>query len=250
MFRRPPGDTRASRGQALVETGLILPVLALILVMGIDFGRVFFGWVALQNAARIGADFAAGTADAWDGMPAAKQADRDTYSDLIEADIDAINCDLAGGTPPDPVFEDGIDTGPEDEGDYDDGDYAVVELHCQFSLITPLAEGVFGGPITMVAHEEFPVHRVINMGVPAPPVLPECPDPDEVEMPDLEGMTMENALQEWIDSGFLEDNFDPPDGVISTGPPAGRNNTDIITLQTPDENECVLPDQVVQVDHT
>ena len=37
----------------------MLPILALLLVMAVDFGRVFFGWVALQNAARIGADYAA-----------------------------------------------------------------------------------------------------------------------------------------------------------------------------------------------
>ena len=56
----------------MVESALVLPILALLLVMAIDFGRVFFGWVALQNAARIGADFAAQTPDAWDGMPAAR----------------------------------------------------------------------------------------------------------------------------------------------------------------------------------
>ncbi|MDQ2683995.1 MAG: pilus assembly protein, partial [Chloroflexota bacterium] len=49
----------------MVEFALVLPILALLLVMAIDFGRVFFGWVALQNAARIAADTAAGTADAW-----------------------------------------------------------------------------------------------------------------------------------------------------------------------------------------
>ena len=49
------------RGQALVEFALVLPLLALLLVMALDFGRVFFGWVALQNAARIGANYAGHT---------------------------------------------------------------------------------------------------------------------------------------------------------------------------------------------
>ena len=252
MFRRRRSDTPVSRGQALVETALVLPLLVLLLVMGIDFGRVFFGWVALQNAARIGADFAAGTAAAWDGMPGdgISQNKRDTYGELVEADIDAINCALTGGTPPDPTFEDGIDTAPEDEGDYDDGDYAIVDLECSFDLITPLAESVFGGPVKMLAHEEFPIHTIITVGVPEPPVLPDCPDPTEVEVPVLEGLTMQAALQAWMNAGFLEDNFDPPDGVISTGPPGGRNNNKIVLLQNPDENSCQPLDAIVDVDHS
>src|SRR5688500_18506991 len=147
MFLRFRRDTPSSRGQALVETALLLPVLALLLVLAIDFGRVFFGWVALQNAARVGADFAAGTASSWDGMPSdgISETNRDRYAELIEADIRAINCALAGGTPPDPSFEDGIDTVVPVDGDYDDGDFAIVDLECSFSLITPLAESILGG---------------------------------------------------------------------------------------------------------
>ena len=58
MFRRHLSDTPVSRGQALVEFALVLPVLALLLVLAIDFGRVFFGWVSVTNAARIGANYA------------------------------------------------------------------------------------------------------------------------------------------------------------------------------------------------
>ena len=38
------------RGQALVEMAIILPVLVLLLLLAVDFGRVFFGWIALNNA--------------------------------------------------------------------------------------------------------------------------------------------------------------------------------------------------------
>ena len=58
MFRRHASDMPVSRGQALVEFALVLPVLALLLVLAIDFGRVFFGWVSVTNAARIGANYA------------------------------------------------------------------------------------------------------------------------------------------------------------------------------------------------
>ena len=50
---------RRSRGQALVETALILPIL-LILVMGvIDIGRVIFAHVQLQEATHEGALYGA-----------------------------------------------------------------------------------------------------------------------------------------------------------------------------------------------
>lgn len=39
------------RGQALVETALILPVLVLLLLLGIDLGRAFFTSIDLRNAA-------------------------------------------------------------------------------------------------------------------------------------------------------------------------------------------------------
>lgn len=41
----------ASRGQALVETALVLPVLVMVLLLGIDLGRVFFTTIDLRNAA-------------------------------------------------------------------------------------------------------------------------------------------------------------------------------------------------------
>jgi hypothetical protein len=43
--------SKRSRGQALVETALILPIIVLILLLGIDLGRVFFVTIDLRNAA-------------------------------------------------------------------------------------------------------------------------------------------------------------------------------------------------------
>ena len=46
LLQRP-----ARRGQALVETALVLPILIMILLLGIDLGRVFFLSIDLRNAA-------------------------------------------------------------------------------------------------------------------------------------------------------------------------------------------------------
>jgi PKD repeat protein len=46
-----------SRGQALVEFALIVPVMLLLLLIAIDFGRLFFSYVQINNAAREAASF-------------------------------------------------------------------------------------------------------------------------------------------------------------------------------------------------
>ena len=48
-----------SRGQSLVEFALILPVFLLFLVIAVDFGRLFYTYIQLNNIAREGAAYAA-----------------------------------------------------------------------------------------------------------------------------------------------------------------------------------------------
>ena len=50
---------KRSRGQSLVEFALVLPVLLLMVLTALDFGRLFPGWVVINNAARVGANYAA-----------------------------------------------------------------------------------------------------------------------------------------------------------------------------------------------
>lgn len=146
-----------SRGQALVELAIILPLLALFLVMAIDSGRMFFGWVALQNASRIGADFAAGHADSWDPpITTFKQNDQDRYEDLVLEDLQAIGCATAPNFVDPPSFANG----------FADGAMVQVELRCPFPLITPLASVFLGDPFTMHARSEFAINRVYVNGLP------------------------------------------------------------------------------------
>lgn len=154
---------------------MVLPILVLLLLMAVDFGRVFFGFVALQNAARIGADRAAQTASAWPTANTGEEVNwRAEYQLFIENDIQAANC--AYTTPhPDPVFRD-----MDGDGDATSfGDLATVTLNCEFGLLTPLAENIFGGPIALSGSSTFSVHGMIVAGVPDPPPPPPepCADP-------------------------------------------------------------------------
>jgi hypothetical protein len=153
---------------------IILPLLALLLVMTIDFGRIFFGWVALQNAVRIGADLAAQAYDSWPTADNETEVLAETrYQELITQDLQAANCDFT--TPhPDPTFTD-----VDGDSTIEFGDLATVRLECTFGLITPLAENLFGGPIHMTAASTFTVNGVVVRGVPDPPAPADpCGSPD------------------------------------------------------------------------
>jgi hypothetical protein len=175
-----------------VEFALVLPLLALLLVMAIDFGRVFFGVVALQNASRIGADYGASHADSWNGAPSGEElAEQAHYQNLVVGDLQALNCTLPSPDPvPDPVFS-----------GFDDGDLAFVELSCEFGLLTPLAEAILGGPVSLHARSDFAVTRTIN------PHLPESSIPP----PNL---------------------CSPPDASFDTTPPEGTGNRVTIAAGT------------------
>ena len=45
------------RGQGLVEFALILPLLVLFVLIAIDFGRIYFSYVQISNAAREAANY-------------------------------------------------------------------------------------------------------------------------------------------------------------------------------------------------
>ncbi len=61
MIRRPGSrspDGRQSRGQALVEFALVIPIFLLVLVALFDLGRAVFAYNTITNAAREGARIA------------------------------------------------------------------------------------------------------------------------------------------------------------------------------------------------
>ena len=219
-FRR---DSEASRGQALVELAVVLPILALLLVMALDFGRVFFGWVGLQNGARIAADFAARNADTW-------PEDRSLYQELVISDMQAINCapppalDANGNgrwdaaDVPDPTFEDVDGNGKHT----DDGDYAKTALSCRFDVMTPLASIIVGSPVALGAEAYFPINNILAPAVPAP----ENPPPGPCTAP-----TALYTLQETPPSG--------PGGNATDGRGSG-SVTIVFTDTSTEDTDCPI----------
>jgi hypothetical protein len=194
---------RSARGQSLVEFALILPILLIFLVMTIDAGRLYFGWIALTNAARVGASYAADNPH-W---TPARQA---RYEALIAADAAARNCDMP--TPPPPTFTRGgvAITDPEL------GDYAEVELTCAFDPVTPMAAQLMGGgPIVVTATSIFPVRNGCA-SCPPPPPAPEPQAPAQCrEVPAMVGLSLAGARLAWQSAGFSLSDFSATSGSES-----------------------------------
>src|SRR4029079_9282836 len=93
---------RSGSGQSLVEFAIVIPVLLSVLLMAVDFGRVYLGWVDLTNVARIGANFAASNPDAWQGSGDATVQLR--YRQLMARDAQNIDCTLPSPLPEPPFI--------------------------------------------------------------------------------------------------------------------------------------------------
>ena len=229
MFAPPPLDSHR-RGQAVVEMAIILPLLVLLLVMALDAGRLFFGWVALQNASRIGADYAASHADAWNGVPNPIELDQQArYELLVREDLQRLGCQNAYVVPP-PDFDldgDGTD-------DFSDGALARVDLGCDFDLLTPLAESFLGAPLTLYGRSDFAINRTLVSGLPAPGNPPppiSCPA-GEAKVPDLVGERNVDAHGAWVSAGF--------DALLYAPQPLGPNRNSLVTAQSLAANSCQL----------
>lgn len=145
---------RKSRGQSMAEFALTMPMALLMVLFGLDFGRVFLGWVALNNAAREAANYAAMNPTAWT-IPYNLTVQAE-YANLVQTEAAGINCTLVSPLP-DPTFSSGTSIGAP----------AAVTLTCGFHLITPFIGLITGNPIPVTAYSAFPVRAGLIEGVPA-----------------------------------------------------------------------------------
>ena len=204
------------RGQSLVEFSLAAPVVLLMVLFGVDFGRVFLGWVTLTNAARTAANFAAINPTAWGAIPnSAAQAE---FVRRINAETAGMNCALPAELP-DPTFPNGTALGSP----------AVVSLTCRFSLITPIIGNIIGSSIPVSVTASFPIRSGMINGVPAstngtlPTVAPTAtiaPTPSPIAtpsmaptpvpnciVPDLKFASSSTATATWVAAGFTANNL-------------------------------------------
>ena len=161
-WRHATGTVRASRilrpgprtrGQALVELAIILPVLLLLLLAALDLGRIYYARIAVENAAREAAYEAATDPYPYDssacsaGNPimcaATREAQAGSWVVVTPADV---TWSCSGGC----------------TKTYGNRVTATVTGH--FSLMTPIMWAFTGGPDVTFASVAVADHR----GAPAP----------------------------------------------------------------------------------
>ena len=194
MSFTPRGRSR-TRGQTVVEFALILPVLVLMLLIALDFGRVFLGWVSLNNAARVGANYAAlNPNDPWG--PGSK------YQSLMADNMDAINCNP--GSAAAPVFG----------ASKDPGESVRVDLSCDFSVLTPVIGQVLGNIISVSSSSTFPITYGCIADCTAGPGAPPPPPPTNNcrTVPNVVDLSVAGAREAWVAAGFSASNFIPSSG--------------------------------------
>ena len=144
---------RKPLGQSLAEFALTVPFALLMVLFGLDFGRVFLGWVSLNQAAREAANFAAMNPTAWT-LPYNLVAQAE-YTRLVQAEAASINCVLQSPIPA-PTFASGTSIGAP----------AKASFTCQFNLITPFIGLLLGNPIPVSAASAFPIRSGNIEGIP------------------------------------------------------------------------------------
>lgn len=220
---------REGPGQSLVEFAIALPLLLLLLLFGLDFGRAFLGWVNLNNTVRIAANYAAINPHAWDiGSTDPAKAE---YIRQIKADSGGINCTLPDPLP-DPAFPSGQEI----------GDPAKATVTCVFHPITPLIGNIVGASLNITASAAFPIRTGAIAGIPVATTTVTSTSTSSTTtststtsttttttttamctVPNLSGPSAK-AQKKWSDQGFttnvIFNPLVPPNYVVKTQSPA------------------------------
>lgn len=159
---RPGARRRNSRGQALVEMALIVPVMMVLLLATIDLGRLYYSQITVTNSAREGAleatvhpdRYVAGTCDPVTSsvVCAAVNEARNSFVTISPADV-TLSCTPACAKA------------------Y--GNEATVTVTGQFTLLTPLMAAFTGGQtVTLIS-----VAKAEVIEVPEPAGVSATPTP-------------------------------------------------------------------------
>lgn len=85
------------RGQSLVELSIVLPVLLILLLGAVDFGRLYYASVTVTGAARNGAQYASENPDDTAGIRAAALEDAGVLNPQPTVTVSGPDSDPAGG---------------------------------------------------------------------------------------------------------------------------------------------------------
>ena len=179
---------RQSRGQALVELALILPVLLVLFASALDLGRVFYSQITINNAAKEGALEAARDTENLAEFDNTRDCDADTNR-VICLVINETKGSLVTVAPGDVELVCSPDPCPSDASI---GDTVQVTVTADFMMVSPILSVLFGGqtiPLTAgsVAQIGVDPHPGLAWATPTPTPVPTpspTPDPGPTPTPD------------------------------------------------------------------
>lgn len=235
---RPGRRTLRDRGQSLVEFALVLPILLLITLIALDFGRAFFAWVTVTNASRAGAAYAASHPNSWGASPDPNIVA--IYDAEINTDLLPVNCDAPSPLPT-PTFPD------PSPNTYSLGARVSVSLTCVFHPLTPGIGNLIGFNIPITATTVYPVRAgeiangpILNAApspsgsagatpTPTPTSTASAsptptPTPVTCNVPQLTGLSVSSAEGAWTTAGFT--------GTVTISPNGAKTNW-MVTAQFP-----------------
>jgi Flp pilus assembly protein TadG len=148
-------DGRTTRGQALAEFAIVLPIFILLLFALFDLGRVVFGYNSITNAAREGARMAI------------VNQDFDTITERVEGQTFVVEPTTSV------TFWDAQDDAVCST--VETGCIAIITVTTEVEMMTPVIGDIIG-PLTLTAESQIPVDFVCpNPVIQAFDTVLECP---------------------------------------------------------------------------
>ena len=252
-----------SRGQALAEFALLVPVMLLLMLLAVDFGRLFFSYISVTNVAREATNYAALNASDSGYV----KSDYDTAAKA--AGLQEVNVQEQGGegtvVVSDPFcFTPGvgvsIDCNVASNFATGIGNQVRVSATQDFTFITPVIGGLFpGGKLTLYAETTASVLNPLDASIlpgpsqsPIPTATPSptptsspspTPDPSATPTPTPTPTPVPTCTVPNFKNTFFEN----PDALNTwhviagfTGTLTDNSNGNVIKNQTLTKNDVVL----------
>lgn len=252
---------RRSSGQALVELAIISVVMALLLGTVLDFGRLFYAQITVENAARAGVLVAAKAPTSYTGDCPLPALDTNKIGCAIGAESRGSGVIVRAAEVTAGVCENLAGTAVACSPTPQPGVRSRVTINKQFSFFMPVLVAILGNSVTMTASvtadqqslprdstvlptptpgatptpTPVPTPTPTPTATPTPQPTPTPCAPGFAPMPDLvEGATdgssetVAEARQEWLTAGFDPSKFSPANGSTNKK----------VTSQTTTPGEC------------
>ncbi len=212
--------TPRSAGQAIVEFAVVLPLFLLLLLLAIDFGRVFYTYVAIHNASREAAAYGATVPTDTIGIRARADREANTQTQAGEEALAvSVVCTNTSGA---------AMACANAAGGGGSGNTVTVTVSERFIFITPFLNDLIGGGLTLTSASTSSVLVLAAGGGAAPAPCTTLPEPYftvsvNAKEVDVDGSGSLPITGQCAIAGYnwdMGDGSDPWPPIVGMNPPA------------------------------